>query len=211
MSDKIKSQLRTLREVEPDDLLELEAAAELKALSEEITYHDRLYHDDHSPEISDAKYDSLKRRNKRIEQLFLDIVRGDSPSKSVGYRASNVFHKIQHNVPMLSLDNVFEDKGVSDFRNRIRKHLKLDRHRKIEIVAEPKIDGVSASLFYKKGRLIRGASRGDGVVGEDVTKNIDTIQEIPQRLYSGNSQNYDIPDIMEVRGEVYMEKEDFKA
>ncbi len=186
-----------------DSLSETEAAAELARLAEEIAGHDLRYHAEDAPTISDADYDALRRRNLAIEQRFPQLVRGDSPSKSVGAAVSEKFGKVTHVVPMLSLDNAFADEDVSEFVGRIRRFLRLGADEPVVITAEPKIDGLSLSIRYENGRLVTAATRGDGQVGENVTANARTIADIPNVL------NGDFPDVVEVRGEVYMSHADF--
>ena len=182
-----------------------EAAEELRHLAEEIAGHDRRYHENDAPTISDAAYDALRRRNSAIERRFPDLVREDSPSVRVGAAPSAKFSKVTHAIPMLSLDNAFHDEDVEDFAKRVRRFLKLDDDALLAITAEPKIDGLSLSLRYEDGRLVSAATRGDGTVGEDVTANALTIDDIPHRL-SGIR-----PAVFEVRGEVYMSHADFAA
>ncbi|MDR7220033.1 NAD-dependent DNA ligase LigA [Aminobacter aminovorans] len=186
-----------------DSLSETEAAAELARLAEEIAGHDLRYHAEDAPTISDADYDALRRRNLAIEQRFPQLVREDSPSKSVGAAVSEKFGKVTHVVPMLSLDNAFADEDVSEFVGRIRRFLRLSADEPVVITAEPKIDGLSLSIRYENGRLVTAATRGDGQVGENVTANARTIADIPNVL-SG-----DFPEVLEVRGEVYMSHADF--
>lgn len=186
-----------------DSLSETEAAAELARLAEEIAGHDLRYHAEDAPTISDADYDALRRRNLAIEQRFPQLVREDSPSKSVGAAVSEKFGKVTHVVPMLSLDNAFADEDVSEFVGRIRRFLRLAADEPVVITAEPKIDGLSLSIRYENGRLVTAATRGDGQVGENVTANARTIADIPNVL-SG-----DFPEVLEVRGEVYMSHADF--
>lgn len=180
------------------------AAAELETLAREIAHHNRRYHADDAPEISDSDYDALVRRNQQIEAAFPHLIRSDSPSTQVGAAvAASPLSKVQHARPMLSLENAFGEAEVIDFVIRIRRFLKLGTDERVAFTAEPKIDGLSCSLRYEKGRLVMAATRGDGQTGEDVTANVAHIADIPQRLTG------DAPDIFEVRGEVYMSKADF--
>lgn len=181
-----------------------EAEAELSALADEIAAHNAAYYREDAPRVSDADYDALKQRNSAIEARFPELKRTDSPSDAVGASPSERFGKVSHSVAMLSLDNAFDDADVEDFVGRIRRFLGLGAETPVAITAEPKIDGLSASLRYEKGFFVRGATRGDGATGEDVTANLETLQDIPKRL-SGS----DIPDVVEVRGEVFMAKADF--
>ncbi len=182
-----------------------EAAAELARLAAEMAEHDRRYYEDDAPTITDGEYDALRKRNAAIEARFPDLVRADSPGRKVGAAPSAKFAKIRHAVPMLSLDNAFSDEDVADFARRVRRFLGLDETAKLAITAEPKIDGLSLSLRYEKGRLVSAATRGDGQVGEDVTANARTLDDIPDRLEGF------APEIFEVRGEVYMTHADFAA
>jgi DNA ligase (NAD+) len=189
------------------DSLERDAAgAELAWLAAEIARHDRLYYRDDAPEISDADYDALRRRNDALERRFPDLIRADSPSLRVGAAPVEAFGKVVHAVPMLSLDNAMEEADLREFVARIRRFLNLPADEPLDFVAEPKIDGLSCSLRYENGLLVRGATRGDGTVGEDVTANVRTIRDIPQRL-----AGEDPPAVLEVRGEVFMERPDFLA
>ncbi|WP_455480364.1 NAD-dependent DNA ligase LigA [Bartonella sp. B12(2025)] len=187
------------------NLTALEAESELEWLAKEIARHNVLYNNNDQPEISDAEYDALCRRNAEIEALFPELIRSDSPSHKIGAPVSEKFEKVVYAQPMLSLDNAFSAEDISDFVERIRRFLRLSETQVLEITAEPKIDGLSLSLRYEKGKLVRAATRGDGHVGEDVTANARTISDIPQIL-QGN-----FPNIIEVRGEVYMRREDFQA
>jgi DNA ligase (NAD+) len=187
-------------------LTRAEAAVELATLAAEIARHDRLYYRDAAPEISDAEYDRLRRRNHAIEERFADLVRPDSPAHRVGAPPVSDFGKVAHRVPMLSLDNAMDGAEVVEFLRRVRRFLNLAENEPLALVAEPKIDGLSSSLRYEDGLLVRGATRGDGTVGEDVTANLRTIRDIPPRLASD-----DPPPVLEVRGEVYMERADFAA
>jgi DNA ligase (NAD+) len=182
-----------------------EAGIELDTLAREIAHHDALYHGKDAPEISDADYDALKRRNEEIEKAFPDLVRGDSPSKRVGAAPAAGFKLVTHARPMLSLDNTFSEEDVRDFVASVYRFLGMIPDSSIAFTAEPKIDGLSMSLRYEGGKLVTAATRGDGTVGENVTANILTIQEIPSELPAG------VPDVVEVRGEVYMGKSDFAA
>jgi DNA ligase (NAD+) len=184
---------------------EADAAAELKTLAAEIARHNRLYHTEDAPEISDADYDALMRRNAAIEAAFPDLVRPDSPSRSVGAAPAGHLAKVPHARPMLSLDNAFDDAEVIEFVVRVRRFLNLTEADRVALTAEPKIDGLSCSLRYEGRRLVMAATRGDGRVGENVTPNVLTIADIPTELPAG------APDVFEVRGEVYMAKEDFLA
>jgi len=184
---------------------EQEAAAELARLAAEIAWHNALYHTEDAPEISDADYDALVRRNAELEAEFPHLVRADSPSRQVGAAPAAHLSKVRHALPMLSLDNAFDEEGVRDFLGRVRRFLKLPDEAEVALTAEPKIDGLSCSLRYEKHRLVRALTRGDGEVGEDVTPNVRTIEDIPQTLPDG------APDIFEVRGEIYMGKAAFAA
>ncbi|UIJ45129.1 NAD-dependent DNA ligase LigA [Sphingomonas cannabina] len=184
---------------------EAEAAAELERLAAEIAHHNRLYHTDDAPEISDGEFDALVRRNAAIEAAFPALVRADSPSKQVGAAPAGNLAKVPHARPMFSLDNAFDDADVFEFLARIRRFLSLPENAPIALTAEPKIDGLSCSLRYENRRLVRALTRGDGTIGEDVTPNALTIGDIPRELPA------DAPDVFEVRGEVYMAKDDFAA
>lgn len=179
------------------------AAAELATLAAEIAHHNRAYHTDDAPEISDAAYDALVRRNQAIEQAFPHLVRADSPALAIGGAPAAHLAKVPHARPMMSLDNAFSDEEVAEFVARVRRYLKLADDAAVVVTAEPKIDGLSCSLRYEDRRFVRALTRGDGTIGEDVTANVRTIADIPDALPPG------APDVFEVRGEVYMEKAAF--
>ena len=185
---------------------EAQAANELMRLAREIARHNRLYHADDAPEVSDAEYDALVRRNAELEAAFPQLVRADSPSVLVGHEvAASPLSKVTHAVRMMSLDNAFADGEVEEFVARVRRFLALPEDAAVAMTAEDKIDGLSCSLRYEAGRLVRAATRGDGQVGEDVTANVAHIADIPQMLRGP------APDVFEIRGEVYMAKADFAA
>lgn len=184
---------------------DIDAAAELERLAAEIAHHNALYHTEDSPEISDAAYDALVRRNAAIEAAFPHLVRADSPSKLVGAAPAGHLAKVPHARAMMSLDNAFSDADVIEFVLRVRRFLSLGEGDRVALTAEPKIDGLSCSLRYENRKLVLAATRGDGQVGENVTANALTIADIPTELPA------DAPDMFEVRGEVYMAKEDFLA
>jgi len=187
-----------------DGIGEAKAANELMRLARQIAHHDRLYHADDAPEIEDGEYDALVRRNTELEAAFPHLIRADSPSRKVGYEvAASPLAKVPHEVRMMSLDNAFSDEEVEDFVARVRRFLALAPDTEVVMTAEDKIDGLSCSLRYENGCLVRAATRGDGQVGEDVTANALHIANIPQVL-AGHA-----PSVMEIRGEVYMAKADF--
>ena len=188
----------------PERLTGQEAAGELARLAALIAHHDRLYHQLDKPEIGDAEYDALVRRNTAIEARFPELVRADSPSKRVGAAPAAGFRKVAHAVPMLSLGNAFAEADVAEFVVRLRRFLNFAEDEELALVAEPKIDGLSCSLRYEHGRLALAATRGDGAEGEEVTRNVLTIKDVPQRLEGA-------PAVLEVRGEVYMSRADFLA
>ncbi|RUW29708.1 NAD-dependent DNA ligase LigA [Mesorhizobium sp. M1E.F.Ca.ET.041.01.1.1] len=189
-----------------DSLSESEAAEELKRLAAEIAEHDRRYHTEDAPTISDAAYDALARRNLAIEERFPDLVREDSPSRRVGAPPAEGFAKVRHALPMLSLGKAYTDQDVADFIERGRRFFDRDKDLGIAFTAEPKIDGLSASLRYENGVFVQGATRGDGAVGEDITANLKTIADIPKKLHGSGW-----PDVIEIRGEVYMTYAEFEA
>lgn len=186
-----------------DELTEKEAAERLEWLAKAIVRHNQLYHGQDAPEISDAAYDALVRENRELEEAFPGLVRSDSPSRLVGAAPSSHLKKVPHVLPMLSLDNAFSEEDVSDFLGRVRRFLKLADEERVILTCEPKIDGLSCSLRYERGELVLAATRGDGSIGEDVTENVRTIDDVPQFL------NGEFPSILEVRGEIYMAKADF--
>ncbi len=187
-------------------MTDADAANELMRLARQIAHHDRLYHALDLPEITDSEYDALVRRNTELETQFPHLVRPDSPSRKVGHDiAASPLSKVRHDVRMMSLDNAFTDEEVGEFVVRVRRFLALSGDAELVMTAEDKIDGLSCSLRYEGGRLVRAATRGDGQVGEDVTPNVAHIPDIPQIL-TGN-----VPDVFEVRGEVYMARAAFAA
>jgi DNA ligase (NAD+) len=211
-----------------ETISEAEAANRLMRLAKLIAHHDKLYHDQDAPEISDAEYDALVRENRELEAQFPELVRADSPSKRLGAVATSAgLAKVAHSRPMLSLDNAFSAEEVEDFVGRVKRFLALSADEPVAMTAEPKIDGLSCSLRYENGELVLAATRGDGAVGEDVTANVGTIGDIPQTLRSSRAQSRDasagervstaldtngtVPAILEIRGEVYMSKSDFEA
>ena len=190
--------------IDVGDLTREQAELELARLASEISGHDQRYYQDDAPTVSDAEYDQMRLRNAAIEARYPDLVRDDSPSGRVGAAPAEKFDKVTHAVPMLSLGNAFNDDDVREFCDRIRRFLGLEAEERVDVTAEPKIDGLSASLRYEGGRLVLGATRGDGQVGENVTANLRTVQDIPEML-TGEGW----PDVVEVRGEVYMSHADF--
>jgi DNA ligase (NAD+) len=187
------------------NLDEAEAASELKRLATEIAHHDELYYRKDAPEISDAEYDALRARNGEIEARFPHLMRDDSPSLRVGAAPVEAFGKVVHRVPMLSLGNVFDEEGLRDFLDRIRRFLGLQSIDGLAFTAEPKIDGLSITLRYENGKLVQGATRGDGYEGENVTANVRTIADIPKSVAAKA-----FPSAFEVRGEIYMRHSDFE-
>ena len=190
----------------PTDITEAEAANELMRLAKQIAHHDRLYHAEDAPEISDPEYDALVRRNAALEAEFPHLVREDSPSRKVGHTATtSPLSKVTHEVRMMSLDNAFNAEEVEEWVARVRRFLSLSEDDPVAFTAEDKIDGLSCSLRYEGGALVRAATRGDRQVGEDVTANVAHIPDIPQQL------GEDAPEVFEIRGEVYMGRADFEA
>ena len=192
------------RAVLPADLTRAQARNELATLVREIAEHDARYYHDAAPTVADQVYDALRRRNDEIELCFPDLVRSDSPLTRVGAPPSSGFAKVHHRVPMLSLQNAFSEEEVADFVSRVRKFLSLGDDEVLTLVAEPKIDGLSASLCYEHGAFVQGATRGDGFTGEDVTRNLQGVTGVPHRLEAA-------PGTVEVRGEVYMTDGAFQA
>ena len=207
---RARSDEPSLRPVEA--LTEEDARAELASLAQEIQRHDRLYYTDAAPEISDADYDALRRRNIEIEARFPELIRNDSPTRRVGAAPAAGFAKVTHSRPMLSLENAFEEQDVRDFFAGVRNFFRrtateaLVAEDKIEIMAEPKIDGLSIALTYRDGRLVLGATRGDGTTGENVTANLRTLDTVPEILTGAGW-----PEAAEIRGEVYLERAGFFA
>ena len=189
-----------------NNLSEAQVANELMRLAKAIARHNRLYHAEDTPEVSDAEYDALVRRNADLEAAFPHLIRADSPSRAVGHEvAASPLTKVRHAVRMMSLDNAFADEEVAEFLARVRRFLNRPVDAEIAVTAEDKIDGLSCSLRYEDGRLVKAATRGDGEVGEDVTANVAHIADIPQMLHGA------VPPLFEIRGEVYMAKQDFAA
>ena len=189
-----------------ESLTEAEAANELMRLAKQIAHHNKLYHAEDSPEISDADYDALVRRNNALEEAFPHLIRADSPNRLIGAAVeASPLAKVTHAQRMMSLDNGFAAEDIEEFAARVRRFLNLGEGEAVALTAEDKIDGLSCSLRYEKGVLVQAATRGDGTVGEDVTPNVRTIADIPAELEG------DVPDIFEIRGEVYMAKADFAA
>lgn len=195
-----------LRNIKPEELTQEQAKAELKNLAAELAKLDDAYYQNDAPLLEDYLYDELKKRNEKIESLFPDLVRSNTPSKKVGAGAVDVFSKITHKEAMLSLSNIFEEEEIIEFTDRIRRFLNLSPDDELDFIAEPKIDGLSFSILYENGKLVKAATRGDGAIGEDITLNILTIPEVPKEL-TGKK----VPATIEIRGEVYMKKSDFFA
>ncbi|MBR1777080.1 MAG: NAD-dependent DNA ligase LigA [Alphaproteobacteria bacterium] len=200
-----------MTETPVEALTELEAVAELAFLAKKMAELDQAYYQNDAPLATDAEYDAFKRRNEEIEKRFPHLVREDSPSKRVGAKASDDFEKVVHSVPMLSLANIFTYGEIDEFIDRIRRFLGLPEGAALEFMAEPKLDGLSFSALYINGKFVRGATRGDGAVGEDITENLKMIQDMPLTLHSADLLGGDIPERLEIRGEVFMNKADFFA
>ena len=186
-------------------LTKAEAKAELARLAAELKRHDAAYHRDDAPQISDAEYDAMRRRNRAIEARFPALRRADSPEGRVGAKPREGFAQVGHRAPMLSLSNAFSREDVEEFIDRVRRFLSLDGGEPVEVVAEPKIDGLSATAHYRDGAFVLGATRGDGAIGEDVTANLRTVADLPDSLDGA------APPYIEIRGEVYMRNDDFAA
>ena len=191
--------------IEPAFLTKDQARQELEFLAKRLAELDNAYYQDDAPLLTDMEYDRLKKRNEQIEALFPDLVLQNTPSKKVGAKPQEVFSKIEHRKPMLSLSNIFEEEEITDFTDKVRRFLGLSFENMIDFVAEPKIDGLSYSALYIDGRFVKAATRGDGAVGEDITQNIKTIKEFPLSLTAP------FPKEVEIRGEIYMTKADFFA
>jgi len=187
----------------PQELTELEAISELKKLKQEIKYHSELYYQKNAPEISDAEFDRLYQRNQQIEEAFPHLILPDSPSHTIGSSAAQGFGKHKHIVPMLSLANAFSLQDIEDFTTRIDKFLNHNHKETIDFYCEPKFDGLSFSATFKDSKFVTGATRGDGYIGEDVSENIKTLQNFPLSISGA-------PDLLEIRGEIYLEHEEFK-
>jgi len=212
---------------EIENLSEAQAANELMRFAKTIAKHNRLYHTDDMPEISDAEYDGLVRRNGELEAAFPHLIRDDSPNKLIGAAvAASPLSKVAHEQRMMSLDNGFSDEDISEWLARVRRFLNLPEDEPVAVTAEDKIDGLSCSLRYEKGELVLAATRGDGQVGEDVTANVRMIADVPERLFPGAkskwgrgpvsshtgprpSPGHVVPETFEIRGEIYMAKADF--
>ncbi len=206
---KFRTMIIKAKKIAPPDVVTLtkaQAKVEHKRLALELESHDRAYYQEDAPKVSDAEYDALRQRFNAIEARFPEFVTSESPSQKVGAAPSGRFAKVRHAMPMLSLDNAFAEDDVIDFVGRIRRFLRLGDDDNIDFSAEPKIDGLSMSLRYEGGELVTAATRGDGAVGEDVTANIRTLEDVPKKLKGRN-----VPEICEVRGEVYMTKHAFLA
>ena len=187
-----------------------EIKQELQDLADKLERYDEAYHQKDAPLVSDAEYDALRRRAEQLEAEYPDLIPENSLSKRVGFQPASGFKKLEHAVPMLSLQDIFDEQDVVDFMDRLHKFLGLSSDAAIDIVAEPKIDGLGYSAVYENGQFVRAATRGDGMVGEDITENLKTISELPQALKSADLFAL-TPELLDVRGEVYMKKADFLA
>jgi DNA ligase (NAD+) len=194
---------KTAKIIDVADLSPLEAAAEMARLADDIAKHDRLYHQQDAPEITDAAYDALRTSYRKLHAAFPHLAPKNDPEVRVGAAPATTFSKVTHSMPMLSLGNAFTTEDVQEFIERIRRFLQLPDDAQFDFIAEPKIDGLSAALRYEDGKLVQGATRGDGTVGENITANIKTITAIPHILKKP------FPKMVEVRGEIYMNRNDF--
>ncbi|MCH8931154.1 MAG: NAD-dependent DNA ligase LigA, partial [Proteobacteria bacterium] len=183
-----------------------QTAAHVEELRQQIRHHNHLYYVLDDPQLSDARYDRLLRELGKLEAKYPDLITEDSPTQRVGAKPVKAFNQVHHRLPMLSLDNAFDEDELRNFDRRLRDRLKLDDSEEVEYAAEPKLDGLAVSILYEDGSLVRGATRGDGRTGEDVTHNIKTIHAIPLRLAGS-----DHPPLLEVRGEVIMPRAGFDA
>ena len=183
---------------------EKEIILKLKNLAKKIEFHNNLYHNKDKPVISDHDFDKLIQENKNLERKYPNLILDESPNKKIGGLASNKFTKSKHMVPMLSLANAFNEDDLKDFLLRIKKFLKYEEDKKIDYICEPKIDGLSINLLYINGFLEKACTRGDGYIGENVTKNIKTISDIPKKFKSNN-----YPNEIEIRGEIFLKNKDF--
>ncbi len=197
------SRKKTSAAADPAGLTPIEAAAEMAHLAKQIAHHDRLYHQKDAPEISDAAYDALRNRYRALHEQFPHLAPKDDPEKRVGAAPAAGFSKVAHAVPMLSLNNAFSDEDIEDFTARIRRFLNLPDDEALAFMAEPKIDGLSASLRYEGGKLVQAATRGDGTTGENITANVRTIKNAPHTLHKPH------PDVVEIRGEIFLNRDDF--
>lgn len=196
---------RTLKQFKAEGLTPLEAKAVMAELAEQITYHDELYHQKDAPEISDADYDEMRRLYKSLREKFPSLAPFDDPEYRVGSIPAAGFNKVKHAIPMLSLNNAFTDEDIADFTSRILRFLQLPENTALAFMAEPKIDGLSASLRYEQGKLVQASTRGDGMTGENITTNVRTIRNVPHHLIPP------FPDVIELRGEIYLNHEDFTS
>src|SRR5687767_920141 len=190
--------------VEVAKLGKAQARSEAKRLADEIAKHDKLYYQEDEPLISDAEYDALRQRLEAIEARFPELATAESPTARIGAAPVEKFGKVRHRVPMLSLSNAFAEEEVHEFIARVKRFLKLPADAEVEFTAEPKIDGLSITLRYDNGVLVEAATRGDGFEGENVTQNVKTIDNVPERL-----KGKDVPETIDIRGEIYMRQEDF--
>jgi DNA ligase (NAD+) len=192
-----------------EELTSEQAKAELKRLADEIVRLDKAYYQNDAPLLTDAEYDDVRRRNEAIEGHFPELKLAESPSEKLGAAPARGFGKVKHKVQMLSLSNVFEREDVEDFITRVYKFFGFSDDEKLEIIAEPKIDGLSFSARYENGKFVQGATRGDGGVGEDITENLKYVKGLPLEIKSDDLFGGGIPEVLEIRGEVYMDKQDF--